>query len=327
MNAVRVTLVDLFARLTRAEIESDEKHLIQAFGVNSFAAVKALPMYDEEYHLVRRAKGELERIAKYEIGNGDQALQCLCLLSNLRSRSAYLTDDYIVTRDLIGKSLYKGWPPSDQARFDERRKVLEDWSDFFLSYTNRDATDINNRYRKLINAKIGWPGVTRISERNYVARVLAKFFEAESLHAFVDFKSLQCGDELDEKIRQRCRTSFAFVQVVERMTLSEPPPGKVNWCHVEYREFVNSTFPAPVAAPEVNRRFFVLAGATELKKPANMGLAYEDWYDDMSKRLRLVIDIHDAKPWDQLRDEVGRVAEQIVTARKQLINSMLATWQ
>ena len=327
MKPVRPTLIELFSRLSCVEIELSTQHLIESFDATSFDQLSSMPKYDEEYNRVKAAKRTIERIGtKYSRDNGDQALQCLCLLKDLRAKTVYESDDYATTRELIEKTLCLHWPKPDQLDFDQRRKVLDRWSDFFISYTNRDSNATNKRYRELISNELGWPRKAEIEARNYVARVIAKCFEQQNLRGFVDFKGLQCGDEIEAKIVQHCQSAIAFVQLVEGAALTEPPPPKVNWCHTEYNEFTRAGFPGVASKVQVNRRFFVLAGSGQLAKPAKLGQPYHDWFQDMSARLHIVIDDLNAKPFDDLKFKVREVANQIVTARTELIDSMLATW-
>ena len=327
MSPVCKILVDLFARLSCAEIEASDTNLVKAFNVASFDLVKAMPLYSDEYSRVRSAKLVIERIgARYSASNGDQPLQCLSLLKEWRDKTKYLTDEYETRRELIRGSVYQEWSLQDRDLYDARRFVIEEWSHFFLSYTNRESLDINNRYRKLISHKLGWPGQESSSKSNYVARVIAKFFESQNLRAFADFNVLECGDDIGEEIVQHCRSTFAFVQLVQHEVLSEPAEGKRNWCHIEYGEFVNATFPSPGAA-NVNRKFFLLSGAKQLEEPANMSQPYLPWYKEMSDRLHIVIDTHDRKPWDQLKEEVSVVARAIVAARSNMVISLLASWR
>jgi len=327
MKPIRPTLVALFSRLSCAQIEASTAHLLQAFDEDSFEQLAAQPGYAEEYAHVRTAKWQLERIAsRYAADNGDQALQCLCLLKELRARSRFEGDEYLVTRALIDETLSKGWPEVDRRTYLERRVVF-DWCDFFLSYTNRDANATNERYRRLVTAEYGWPSLAERSQYNYVARVVAKFFEQQNLRGFADFKTLQCGDDIKDKVVQHCRSAIAFVQLVESGALNEPaPPVEVNWCHAEYSEFSAAGFPVRPASVPGNRRFFVLAGGQAFGRPAGSSPHYEAWYQDIEARLQIVIDRHNVRPWDALKSKVREVAVQIVAAREALANAMLATW-
>jgi len=55
-DAVRKVLIDLFAKLSCAQIEADTRHACIAFGLASYEEVEALADYASEYHLVRRIR-------------------------------------------------------------------------------------------------------------------------------------------------------------------------------------------------------------------------------------------------------------------------------
>lgn len=321
---VRETLMALFAQRRCVEIESGTEALLKAFGENDYQRVLALPGYGEAYNRIKAAKRTLERIGeRYSKDNGDQPLQCLSLLHELRAETVYRSPDYDVTRELITKTLYADWSVDDQKRFDGRVAVFDDWTDFFISYTNRNAVATNRRYRSLITQELGWPRAVHVGARNYVARVVAKYLEQYNIRGFVDFKSLECGDDIAAKILVHCRSTVGFIQLVEREALKEPPPPTVNWCHKEYSEFTTATLPWAKTGLQANRRFFVLAGPALV--PADTK-PYADWYTDATKRLFVSLDEHNVSPFDTFLHEVGRVAGQIRDARDELVSSVLAAW-
>jgi hypothetical protein len=152
MTDVQGTLIELFARHPVAELESTMQYLVDAFRAPNFEAVKALQDYEEGYKRVRTAKRELERIVDRFRGDATgQALQCLNSLKELRLQTVYRSEKYKVLRELVAKTLYLNWPDNDQRAFDARVTIFDSWTDFFISYTNRDATATNNRYRTLIS--------------------------------------------------------------------------------------------------------------------------------------------------------------------------------
>jgi hypothetical protein len=324
MTDVRKTLVSLFARFSCDEIESKTQYVCDAFATSDYNAIRALPNYSQEYGRIRKAKATIETYARNYPEVTDQALQCLNWLKTLHGDTVYPNDDYLVTRELIEKTLFLRGPRDDQLKFKQRRKLVDEWTDFFLSYTNRDAHATNDRYRGLINSQLGWPGKKEADSHNYLARVIVKFFEQRNIRAFVDFKNLQCGDDIQAKVFDHCRSTFAFVQLIEGETLVEPKPPDKNWCHLEYSEFIKSPYLALVTSAKLNCRFYLLAG---LAKPAPPGIAlYQSWFNDVSGLLALVIDNHNARPFDSLRLEISNLAAQIRLARDKLIEEQLATW-
>lgn len=339
MNDVRNALIKLFSQHSCEEIEGSTDRLVKAFATPTFEtvvkkpsyeSVTALPGYSEEYNLVKAAKRSIELItARFGQHSGDQALQCLCLLKKLRAASLFRTPSYDVTRALIAETLSKAWSAADQSLFDERAQVFDTWSHFFISYTNRDANATNNRYKTLIARELGWPSAAEVRSRNYVARVLAKFLVQEGISGFIDYKVLQSGDELKGQIEAYCRSTVGFVQLVEPEALREPAPPDVNWCYREYVTFAGAPLPRGACAGKGNRRFFVKAGAP-LAAPAAGAQLYEDWFADLfdpeRSKLAVVMDAHNKAPFDDLRLQLRGIAKQIVAAREELIDSMLASW-
>ena len=326
MMSVRQTLIDVFAQRSCDEIEKAPQILLDAFGTTSFDALRALDGYDEEYNLASTTKARIEHIKEAFPGlTGRQALQCLNMLKNLREESAFKTKKYEVARDMILKTLYLNWAKADRDIFDARLALFDSWTDFFISYTNRDAHATNDYHRKLITQELGWPRRADLEKFNYVARVLVKYLEQNNVHGFFDFKSLQCGDDIEARVLERCEKTIAFIQLVESKSLEEPAPPKLNWCLKEYEAFA-TTVPA-VKTPGLmgNRVFFTFAGDEALPQPAKIGPSYTSWYGEMSRLLGAIIAQYD-KPFGGLKSKVREIATQIVEARKQIVEAMLASW-
>jgi len=327
VSDTRAKLLRLFAKLPLDVIDADMRPLLDAFNVETYDNLKALPDYEEEYKRAREAKRKIERIAEvYKDSIGDQALQCLAWLQNLRAQTVHKNPEYLVSRDLLARTLQAQWKEPDLGKFKARFALLDGWCDVFLSYTNRNSMATNKRYKRLISDELGWPGDKEVQERNYLARVLAKFLEQESVRGFADFKNLECGDDIEAVVLGRSATAFGFVQLVEDVTLTEPLPPALNWCEREYDAFTKADLPVAAPAGLGNRLFFVLAGANKMSKPAGLAPNYDPWYQKIAASLDLVIDMFKQKPPDDLKAQIRGIAEQIVTARKTVLNSMLDAW-
>ncbi len=332
MTDVLGTLVSLFARNQVDEITNGVGLLVNEFRkadntLADYDAIKKLRDYDKKFGCVLDAKRQIEDIEKRNSGKfDDQAIACLIWLKRLREKSAFRTEEYNVARELVGKSLYQQWPPADQQAFDERVAVFDRWTDFFISYTNRDSLTTNNRYKSMISHHYRWPGTAEAAKINYVARVIVKLLEQLNIHGFADYKTLRCGDDIPDEILQHCQSTFAFVQLIEDVTFAEPPPEKMNWCFEEYHAFRSGISSAIAQFGLGNRCFFTLAGAEELTAYPNLPLLYAAWHREISNKLHIVLDKSNTKPFDKLRLEVLDVADQIVKGRAHLVESMLTTW-
>ena len=142
---------------------------------------------------------------------------------------------------------------------------------------------------------------------NFVARVLVKYLEQNNVHGFFDFKSLQCGDDIEAKVVEYCERTIAFIQLVESRSLEEPAPPKLNWCLKEYEAFEKAVVSVKVPGLVGNRVFFTLAGDEALPQPAALGLSYAGWYGDMERLLDAIIAHYD-KPFGGLKSKVREIA-------------------
>jgi hypothetical protein len=278
MTDVLGTLINLFARYRVEEITNGEDLLVNAFQRGSYDAVKQLQRYNQIFDLVLKVKVEIEDIQKRNpASTSDQAIACLIWLRDLREESPHLTEKYKVARELVGKSLYQTWPLADRQAFNMRVAVFE-WTDFFISYTNRNANAINNRYSRLLKHHYKWPLKQWERENiNCVAKVIMKFIQGGNVRGFADWQNLECGDDIKEKCDEHCRTTVAFIQLVEDEVFAEPPPPDKNWCFEEYSSFTNGDLPVCAPIEFGNRCFFTLAGAKKLDCPPVLPTLYEIW--------------------------------------------------
>jgi hypothetical protein len=223
MTPVRPTLLKVFSEYSSENITKEL--LTRAFGDENY---ELLPQFGIEYNYATRAKQIIER---YEKGFPDsyknQALQCLNWIIQLRGDDRDKPDAYLVARALILKTIHLKWPQPDRLLFDVKLSVIENWADFFISYTRRNALETNNFHDELIKYHFGLSSERDADQEilkveNYVARVLAKYLEQHNIHGFVDFNKLQCGDDIADKILTNCRATIAFIQLVESATLQEP---------------------------------------------------------------------------------------------------------
>jgi hypothetical protein len=325
MTSVRTTLLAVFALHSSNELKSSTKLLVEAFGERSYDAVRALPDYDQEYAYVSDAKQRIEDIATRFPGDaGQQARSCLRWLKKLREKSTFKKPEYEVARELALNTLPSAWPQADRDKFNARLAVIDDWTDFFISYTTRDAFATNNYHQDLVLHEFGWPKSGERKNNNYVARALAKYLEKGNIHGFVDYKSLKCGDDIKDKILGHCRKTIAFVQLVEGATLQEPEPPIRNWCLEEYEAFAQAAAPPIKGVAAGNRLFFVVVANLALPEPADLG-PYQTWHGCMQKDLRIVVAGH-SKPFEDLRLKVMGIAKQIAETRKEMTESMLQDW-
>jgi hypothetical protein len=326
-DAVRKTLSTLFSEHSCAAVEADTQLISAAFFAASYDEVEQQPDFASEFSLVRKAKRTIELIARsHPAADGAQARQCLQLLKQKRNESRFRSVEYDVIRDLIGRTLHPTWDAVDRERFDRRVKVFDDWTDFFLSYTNRNAPGTNGRYSKLVKSELGKLDPKEKPDRNRVPEVIARLLEADNLRGFADYWAMQPGDVIGAEVRDHCRSTVAFVQVVEQFVLQQPAPPVINWCHEEYQAFTSAPLPSPSCALAGNRIFCVLSSEPPLIAPAGGLGPYRSWFDAIQARLQVRVDDHNTAPYDGLRRKIRSMAAEITATRAELVDAMLATW-
>jgi hypothetical protein len=324
---LREALITLFAAHPCAAIEADAQLITASLFATSYDEVERQPGFASEYSLVRKAKRTLELIAEgHPTANGAQARQCLQLLRQKRQERRFRSDEYNIIRELVSRTLYPTWDAVDAERFARRARVFDEWTDFFLSYTNRNATSTNTRYSKLVSSELGKSSSGSGPPRNRLPQVIARLLEADNLRGFADYNAMQPGEVIGDKVRDQCRNTIAFVQVVETVSLQEPEPPVLNWCHEEFRAFTGAPLPSPSVVVDGNRIFCVLASAPPLTEPEGGLGPYQTWFDAIQARLQVRVDDHNTAPYDGLRAKIHSMAGEIAARRKELSDAMLAVW-
>ncbi|MFT4927087.1 MAG: hypothetical protein ACI8WB_003193 [Phenylobacterium sp.] len=319
-------LITVFAQQQVSDVA--EIDIRRAFGMREMAEVQNQPNYHGAFQRVRAAKLIIERITNGYTGYEDQALQCLAQLNEDRESSIHITDNFQVTEALIEQSCYQHWPDNIQQEYQRRCHVIGHWHNVFISYTNRDACTTNQRYKDLILFEWG-EAINPASEAsNYIARTLAKYLEQADIHGFIDYKKLQCGDDIEDSIRQHSGNAITLLQLLEPEIFKQPKPPIKNWCHEEFLSFSDVKAPKAALAEAHNNRFFVLARANsieEIEPLRKVPADYGQWVDVSKKDLNIRLNDY-GHPFEDLRLAVRGVAGQILNAREKLIDSMLGSW-
>jgi hypothetical protein len=122
------------------------------------------------------------------------------------------------------------WNPKLAAHFTFVFPILRDWYSFFISYTNKQAYDINMRFAAILSLN---PVSTTT---NQVARHIAEQLRFRSLpKAFIDEKELEYGNNFKSKIDSAINHSHTFVQVISEATFFTI--GATNWCQYEFEKY------------------------------------------------------------------------------------------
>jgi len=328
---VWVTLVEVLATHSLDSAEAKNGDIItKAFAAADYNAVLGLAGYDAAFTTLKGLKRSIELIEARGDSVESEIRLSLRLLADEMAKpvavvkaSTIPPPNVVALQRFISEGMWKRWPKQQQIAFDVRAKVIIDWIDYFVSYTNRDAGATNNQFRKLITAVFGsFPPPPERTAVNYVARVIAKFLEGNNLRGFTDYKNIKCGDDIADQVRDHCQKAFSFTQVIEPESFKVPSAPAINWCYEEYKEFVKQ--PAELNAVQITpmRKIYTVISTKAINqlKPANLA-AFSTWFDNIAGLKHVSLDGADR---EKLRNEIGEIAKGILDCKNATIEAVLA---
>jgi hypothetical protein len=327
------TLVTVLSKNSLATAEGNGGSLItQEFNLATYNDVLSLPGYDAAFTTIKTLKRSIELIEDRQEQAEVEIRRCLRVVADEVEKAGVSAvtkpgrpaPRILAIESFIREGMYKTrWSQKQRDAFDLRVKVITRWIDFFVSYTNRDAGGINTQFEKLIRSVFGcFPTQKERIARNYVARIVVKFLVTNNLRGFADYADIQCGDEIEDKVRDYCQKAFGFVQLVEPESFVEPAAPKINWCYEEYQEFRKERAELSAFQIPAPSKVYVVVSAKELKavRPANIG-GFATWYDGIAPLRHF--SLHETDK-DQLYEEIKKVAVDLLESKKATVEAVLA---
>jgi hypothetical protein len=319
-------LIGLFSENSVEQVEANGGQLLEnALGADRYQTLLKSDDFEKRYTLVHESKKDVEHIAGQHQDNTDeQVTECLRLIMDAKKNATAESVD--VLRQLINKTLYTyDWETHQRQLYDKKYRIIVEWKDYFMSYTNRNAAETNRDFKRLIqDVYLAAPPMEQRLEESFLAKIIVKYLEANDLEGFFDHEDIRCGDDIEEEVRSYCGAVYTFVQLIEYQSFSRPATRR-NWCCEEYNEFNNSTNSLSKVCDEEfgGRHFFIITekkGELELLKPADLHPHYNSWFDHV-RRLHCV-GLRDMKSRD-LRLKVWEIAKDIVEIREKIVSRIL----
>ncbi len=197
--------------------------------------------------------------------------------------------------------------------------AILDWRDYFISYTNRDAATTNQEFRQLIRESGFRPRASE--DQNYVARVINKHLRKyQGLVGFFDESNLQVGDDIQDAVTDYCQKSFAFVQLVERVTCTSVPSGQ-NWCFHEYTTFTETPVIQRLFGDKDRHFFIATHDEVDQTLPLRSPRSHAAWCDRIRQVLRLSLE---GERHRTLSPKMRDIAVRIAALRQEIIEAWLA---
>jgi hypothetical protein len=214
------------------------------------------------------------------------------------------------------------WATNELAKtkYREGACMIDEWVDFFLSYTNRDQPEVNNTFDtvlKKIFKKKEWDD--NVEELNMLAKLLVRNLKRRGqLNVFFDQQSMICGDKIKDKVNEYCAKTFSFAQLIQWQALANEPDKK-NWCYHEYKTFDENN-----VNKEKGLFFFKIYDVPDKPKDVpNIPVDWKDWIDKALTTVNVVIPRELEN--DKLDKKCGEIANEILSARDKIINKYLTS--
>lgn len=279
--------------------------------------------YAEFYCNLKEAKVKMETVI-----NGrtemEQVKFLLSHLNDLKRLSFDMQYKKMIFRELISNAIQHGglWAGNAAAiqKYEQGAEMIDEWVDFFLSYTNRDQPEVNNSFEESLKKNFkrqDWDN--SVEEINMLARLLVKYLkQTGGLNVFFDQQSMVCGEKIEDTVDNYCKNTFAFAQLIQWQVITDSY-GKKNWCYHEYNTFKECN-------KDKDKGIFFFKTYDVPDDPEQVAGVPPDWKDWVKHALTTVNMVIPKKlENDQLREKCGKVAGQIIKIREQIIGKYLSS--
>ena len=330
----REKLIALFAQHSAEEIfKEDSKRLKDALGKKKFQDLAQDEEYQKLFSTLTALRDKLDSAIAGTTG-AEQVRYCLMLLQEIKENEP--KEHHEMLEKLIKKGYQKNWSLEERQYYQSGYAMLCKWKDYFLSYTNRNCIETNNDFKEVLLNVFGDADFEKNKEKvNYLARLIFHYLKQHNLHPFFDQDNMKCGDDIKEKIFAHCRSTFAFVQLIEPGIFQAENKGQENWCYREFQAFDNWSSQNPVG--DCKRFYFLLTEKIADIFPARLPGEYEPWktciegkihIQDLKSMSNVEIGkthIQDLKSMskEKIKLKVWEIAQEIVKARQQVLASYL----
>lgn len=147
-------------------------------------------------------------------------------------------------RSLVVESYAHAWTPAQRAHLERGCEALKPGGDYFLSFTNRNATPandnvVNRNHWYFIKDVLGPTAFRRADtiNRNLVAEVVQNLLRNGQLDGFYYPEHEQDNSVVHKKLRDACVRALAFVQLIQNLMFTAYP----SYCYFEYQEVKHRT--------------------------------------------------------------------------------------
>jgi hypothetical protein len=221
--------------------------------------------------------------------------------------------------ELVRRTYYPKWSENQVYGFGRAAKAILNWQDVYVSYTNRDAVEVNKKNKRTIKwflsealSRDAW------ERRNLVARVVLRLLKQQNLKVYDEYHEIMDGRDIGVLMETQVKNSFFLIQLLEPASFIAVP-GQQNWMFEEYQNFMTSV---SAAGEEVSKERFlpvILGESLEAISPAIVPMVYQSWCEHIRSIKHLILPMSDGH---ELRRRISEIAKHIVTKRHEMLESM-----
>ncbi|MEM9919728.1 MAG: hypothetical protein AAF990_16645 [Bacteroidota bacterium] len=307
MNDTIKTLIKTYSQHGVEAVEGDGQILLDAFELGSMLDLMKIHNFPEYKELVRKIQDDIEMETENANAPAEQVIECLKLVLDYAEDLAYLEittqQDYEYKMEIVRKLMYKNfekWNITDDRllnHFSFLFPKLKDWNLYFISYTNKNAFELNCAYQTLFRQFeiIIDTTDTIMHQTNFFSKLIYDFLKKENIRkGFYDKENLHHGNDFEKKIIDAINNSFVFIQVITRSALWNVVP---NWPFKEYEMFMDAhkrtIQKQPAYEKAFNERFrFIKCSENGLDVAPGGGIPrlYRGWQKHFEKVQHEIID-------------------------------------
>jgi len=327
-------LIDLFADHTAEEIKTAEGQRLIAgafqFAVAEYSDRIQRPSFREPFVKLLEIRKRVDLIADNFPGNSEaQFRKATALLKKYRKQIAI--SEMRIAYKFIERALAPGWSQDLKEKCASISQFFEKYMDYFLSYTNKRADQINADFTKAFypetKALLRTFGMTA----NLLARQIIEHLSG--LSGFYDKKNVELGDKIREEIVGSANSSLVFLQIVSRVMLDPGQDEEQNWCFQEYIAYKDDNFcSCSLARGRVRLFIFLIAEKSVRGNPAeavrpfaDLRDAYKPWHDHMLELATMTLETTalERSSREKLKEQIEAVAQKIHAFRHLLLDSVV----
>ena len=198
------------------------------------------PTFRSVNRTVQDIKRRLEKLVGIQTSKKNQVIEALMLLNRIIGGDEEKAE---ICYNLILRTYARAWDHSELDHFKKYYYALNNFYDYFLSFTNRNPSPgndniINRKYKHFITDVLGKTRYKEADKRkeNLLAETINYLLKNADQPLKGFFYPQKEGDSrnVKNKLSQACRESFVFIQIVQNIMFVKI--NDTNYCHFEYQD-------------------------------------------------------------------------------------------